>query len=90
MIINLYVTRDLKLGEAVSGIQMFKNNEVAKRNFINAIANIIEQGNPEKCPIADLDFVKIGSFDNETLVITPEVEVIINGATCIAMSKKEN
>ena len=87
----LYVTKDSLANEAVSGISMYKNDALAKRNFKNAIEQICLAGNPDKVPVRDLQLHKVGEFDTETLKITPCEEHVANAAEfVIDKQKNEN
>lgn len=88
MKINLYVTRDMLAGETTSAICQFKNDALAKRNFENSMEQIVQEGNPQKIPVRDLQLFRIGVLDTETLELENSNELICNAAEIVAKFDK--
>lgn len=63
------------------GVQVFTNEDIAKRNFRYAIN---QSGIPNYAP-SDFEFYKIGEWDPKTGVITPlqVPELLLSGLDCV-------
>ena len=77
----MIVTAILDRKAGFDGVQIFANEDIAKRNFRYAIN---QAGIPNYAP-ADFEFYKIGEFDPKTGRISPlDVnELLLSGLDCI-------
>ena len=67
----LVATKDVVTGEIRGLPSMYRNEAEAKRAWGDAIKYASERGNPDRLPLRDLNFFKIGEFDTESFKITP-------------------
>ena len=80
---NLYVTKDVVVGESMTQINFYRNDAEAKRAWGNAI-KALSKNNPDNSPIKDLQLYKIGEFNTSSLEIKPCSEYIAAGAEFIS------
>lgn len=83
MKVILCITRDLVTGEAVTSPQIFRSVLEAERNWGMAMRQ--ESANPS-VPVKDFQLYKVGDFDTETLVITPDVQFLHNAVEFLSTS----
>lgn len=78
MIVNLYAVRD-ELSNEFFAPQIIKNDEMAKRQFKSQVNTItLWKENP-----SDYSLYRIGTFDDETGLITSNLEKMVGGRSVL-------
>lgn len=85
MLSRLYVIRDIIADDLFGGIIRVNNDEVARRNFHDALT--AEQG-PFKGHEADYDLIYLGTIDHQGLIVDINQTVVARGADWIAANNQ--